>query len=293
MINVVTHDGKFHPDEIYACVLLNYFTGDELKITRTRDEKVIKKAQENILTYVIDVGDVYDKSKNNLDHHQSTFKEVGTNGDVLSSCGLMWHKLKDEVTLSDFIKNKIDEFTIRIDRHDNGVEYSPETEIISMYNFSDKIYTSNQRFRRALNVATVHFKNLMNMWLRFELTELMSIEILKETTGDIISTQEKIGVNKIFNSSDKLLLVTPRKEGEYTICSLNVTEEVDFSIRCPAPVEWRGLSDTELCEVAGLENLIFCHKSGFITIVKGELEDAMKIANEIVKQFKESENVNL
>lgn len=284
MIKVVTHDGKFHPDEIFACALLNYFTGDELKIIRTRDEKIISEAQKEYNTYVVDVGGVYDYKLNNLDHHQSTFNKTGTNGDVLSSCGLMWHKLRNTLNLSDFISKKIDEFTIKIDRHDNGVEYFKEVEIISLYNYHEQgKVRQNTKFRRAYATACVHFKNLMNMWSEIEQRELIAHEAVKHAKDGIIYSDGRLGVNEILNATDNLVLITPRTNEEYTISSLNVGVEIDFSTRCPAPVGWRGLSDKDLTQASGFENMIFCHKSGFITIVKGK-ENALNVAKEIIKQ---------
>lgn len=287
MIKVITHDGKFHPDEIFACVLLNYFTGDELKIIRTRDEKIIAQAQKDYRTYVVDVGGVYDPKMNNLDHHQSTFNKTGTNGDVLSSCGLMWHKLRNTLNLSDFIKNKIDEFTINIDRHDNGVEYFKEVEIISLYNYYEQgKVRQNTKFRRAYAMACTHFKNLMNMWHEIEQRELSAIEAIKHAKDGIIFSEERLGVNETMNATDNFVVVTPRSGDEYTINSLNEGIEIDFSTRCPAPVEWRGLSDKDLNKASGFKDMVFCHKSGFITIVKGK-ENALAVAKEIIKQHKQ------
>ncbi len=288
MINIVTHDGKFHPDEIYACVLLHFFTGDELKFTRTRDERIIKKAQNDIYTYVVDVGGLYEPSKNNLDHHQSTFTDVGTNGDVLSSCGLMWRKLRDTLDVSDFIKSKVDEFTIKVDRHDNGVEYFNEVEFVSLYNYNDvKGTTQKTRFKRAYAVALTHFKNMMNMWTEIERKEIIAKDVLKNASYNIIYSDEYIGVSPTLNQSDNLLLVSPRNESEYTISSLNVGIDVDFSIRCPAPEDWRGLSGNELDEKSGFKDMVFCHKSGFITIVKGDKDSALAVAKKIIESNKE------
>lgn len=286
MIQVITHDGKFHPDEIYACVLLQYFTKDELSFTRTRDMKLIENAQFQKSTYVIDVGGVYDPLKNNYDHHQSTFTDVGLEGDLLSSCGLMWRKFRDSSGLSEFVKNKIDEFTIKVDKHDNGKEYFNEIEFISLYNYAFEYKSQNTRFKRAYASAVTHFANMMNMWEEFHRKEEKAKEILKTASGGIICTDEKIGVNPIFNKSDNLLLVSPRKGEEYTVCSLNIGEEVDFSIRCPAPISWRALTDDELVEVSKINGMVFCHKTGFITVVNGK-ENAMQVANAIIQWNKQ------
>ena len=65
---LVTHNGSFHSDDVFACaalILLLEKKGEKFKIIRTRDEEVIKKGD-----YVFDVGSVYDGAKNRFDHHQ-------------------------------------------------------------------------------------------------------------------------------------------------------------------------------------------------------------------------------
>jgi len=61
LIKLVTHDGSFHTDDVFACAVLTMMLGKEGKeyeIIRTRDEKIIQNGE-----YVFDVGGVYDKNK--------------------------------------------------------------------------------------------------------------------------------------------------------------------------------------------------------------------------------------
>jgi uncharacterized UPF0160 family protein len=65
---IVTHNGKYHPDEVFACAtLLVMLERNGLKgmIIRTRDESFIEKAD-----FVCDIGNVYDASRQRFDHHQ-------------------------------------------------------------------------------------------------------------------------------------------------------------------------------------------------------------------------------
>ena len=48
------------------------------------------------------------------------------------------------------------------------------------------------------------------------------------------------------------------------------------------PQQWRGLSGNELNNISGLENLIFCHKSGYMCMLNGSKEDAISIAKKIL-----------
>ncbi len=286
MINVVTHDGQFHQDEIFACVLLSYFTGDELKIKRTRKENIISKAQADVNTFVLDVGFKYEPHLNNLDHHQSTFDERADNGDLYSSCGIMWKKLRDTVGISDFIKGKIDEFTNKIDRQDNGVEFFKEVEFLSLYNFEPLPKSENiqdKRFAHAYKAACAYFANLMSLWAEQEERDKVITEAIKHASGGIIFSENKISINEKINATDNKLVVSRRREGEYAISSLNATDVVDYSVRCGTPMAWRGLSEDELCNVSGFDGMIFCHKNGFFTVVRGDKDHAIKVANHIIE----------
>lgn len=290
-INVVTHNGKFHPDEIFASVLLDwYFLTDKLNFIRTRNEISLKRYKESKHHYVIDVGDVYDPNNLNFDHHQSTFTDTGKNGDLMSSCGIMWKYLNDKdrlggkptlkelYNMSDFMINKIDAFVIKVDRHDNGVEYFPELDFISMCNFAHGKQDAN--FKYAFKLASEYFLQLFNKWRYEEEQELADEKALSQAQGGIIYAENKLSVSKKLNSSNNLLLVTERAENEYSIMSLNHGQEVDFTVRCPAPYDWAGLSGAEIEKID--PRLVFSHKNRFITIVKGTKDDAMEIARFII-----------
>ncbi|XAR70123.1 hypothetical protein NMG60_11026885 [Bertholletia excelsa] len=85
---VGTHNGSFHCDEALGCFMIRLtdkFSGAE--IVRTRDPQVL-----DTLDAVLDVGGVYDPSRDRYDHHQKGFEEVFGHGFTtkLSSAGLIY-----------------------------------------------------------------------------------------------------------------------------------------------------------------------------------------------------------
>ena len=53
-IKVITHDGSFHPDEVFACASLMIWAeknNSKLKIIRTRDQKLFSGAD-----FLLDIG---------------------------------------------------------------------------------------------------------------------------------------------------------------------------------------------------------------------------------------------
>jgi uncharacterized UPF0160 family protein len=82
---VVTHDGRFHADEVFAIVLLELGM-DEVMVHRTRDEETIKSAQNNQMVFVLDVGKQHNEDMRNFDHHQLEDKSIATFGLVYEYC---------------------------------------------------------------------------------------------------------------------------------------------------------------------------------------------------------------
>lgn len=85
---VGTHNGSFHCDEALGCFMIrltNKFS--DAQIVRTRDSQILEE-----LDAVLDVGGVYDPSRDRYDHHQKGFEEVFGHGFTakLSSAGLVY-----------------------------------------------------------------------------------------------------------------------------------------------------------------------------------------------------------
>lgn len=113
-INIITHNGVFHADEVFACGLIEVFKGTNLKIIRTRDQKTIEAAKQNG-DFIIDVGGQYN-GKNLFDHHHDQ--------KLKSSAGLIWESLglQDQYPL-------ISELVDIIDQQDLGIKMAGAFEL--------------------------------------------------------------------------------------------------------------------------------------------------------------------
>ncbi|XP_052210857.1 uncharacterized protein LOC127813759 [Diospyros lotus] len=92
---VGTHNGSFHCDEALACFMLRLTAAfSAAQIIRTRDPKVLET-----LDAVVDVGGVYDPSRDRYDHHQKGFNEAFGHGFTtkLSSAGLIYKHYGREI----------------------------------------------------------------------------------------------------------------------------------------------------------------------------------------------------
>jgi uncharacterized UPF0160 family protein len=128
-----THSGHFHADEALAVSMLRTLpTYSASPLVRTRDEETLAQCHT-----VVDVGAVYDATRNRYDHHQREFTTTFPGHNTkLSSAGLVYmHFGKDIIqTLTglpagqdlDILFEKIyTDFIEAFDGNDNGVNVIP------------------------------------------------------------------------------------------------------------------------------------------------------------------------
>lgn len=181
---IVTHNGTFHCDEVLACHMLQSYVSEfkNSEIIRTRDPKIIETGD-----IVVDVGAIYDVSKNRYDHHQREFttkfdyatpkKEACTK---LSSAGLIYKHYGEEIVKSvlskigfydtnqdDLLKiyyKVYDSFMHAIDAIDNGVqqyESKEQPRYISGTDLSSRIGSLNPDWYEINQNPDINFKQAM------------------------------------------------------------------------------------------------------------------------------------
>ncbi|KAF5374755.1 hypothetical protein D9758_000271 [Tetrapyrgos nigripes] len=130
-----THNGTFHADEALAVFLLRQTTAyRDASLKRTRDPATLDTCD-----IVVDVGAVYDESKQRFDHHQRGFTEIFGHGfeTKLSSAGLVYKHFGKEVisnrtqlpgdhsSIQTLWLKLYKEFIEAIDAIDNGISQYP------------------------------------------------------------------------------------------------------------------------------------------------------------------------
>ena len=289
-IQVVTHDGIFHADEVFACALLCIAYGqDNVSIIRTRDTKVLDLATSEEDTWVVDVGGDFNPSMLNFDHHMRDFDGLNKHNNKLSSFGMVVEALLRR-TLFIEVKDSLLEFSNKVDMLDNGVKKAEDLSFISVFNS----YSDNEEFSfyAALQTAKAYLRSLINKWKEDHLTNLRLNDALGNMTEDgIIYHSSYIPVDERANAiPEAKLVIYKNKQGTYNIQSVNVGETKDFSVRCPTPEGWRGLRDNELIRASGGLPLTFCHVGGFLTVTStDDIDEALRVAR-IIIGYAEVEN---
>jgi uncharacterized UPF0160 family protein len=102
---VITHNGSFHPDDVFAVATLLIKFG-KLKVIRTRDENRFKSAD-----FLVDVGSIYNPKDNRFDHHQKGGAGKRDNGIKYASFGLVWKKFSKDICGDEKVAKKVDELS--------------------------------------------------------------------------------------------------------------------------------------------------------------------------------------
>lgn len=280
---LVTHNGTFHADDIFATATFSILLDGKVQVIRTRDPEWFKKGD-----YVYDVGGEYDPSRNRFDHHQKGGAGKRDNGVPYAAFGLVWKAYGEKVCGSKEVADRIEEHLVQaIDSHDNGINTYKTEGLVEPY-LIESIFSA---FRPSWKEEEEYDKPFMRL-VSFA-REFLERKI-KKTTDTI---EAKIIVKNYYNNAtDKRIIVI---EGDYPWSSelkdypepLFVVwkrgdvwrvgcvrkEEDSFENRKSLPESWAGLQDEELAKVTGVPDATFCHNGRFLAVAKSK-EGAIALA---------------
>lgn len=173
--HVVTHDGRFHCDEVTAVAILNKVFPN-MTLNRTRNASAITAAD-----IVVDVGGIYDVELNRFDHHQVGCNELFAEHSAvpMSSAGMVFktHGIAYIMALCPTITPEhaqimrghiYTKFIQEIDAIDNGISpgvvadevYTINTNmssIVSKFNGADtdNSFSQHVRFNEAMKYVSI------------------------------------------------------------------------------------------------------------------------------------------
>jgi len=289
---LITHNGAFHADDLFAAATLSILNDGNVKIIRTRDPKVFEKGD-----YVFDVGGEYNEERNRFDHHQKGGAGVRENGIPYSSFGLVWKKFGEQICGSKEVAGKVERKVVEpIDAIDNGVDIiKPVFENIFPYSVEEIFLSEFPTWKEDNSNIDIAFNKQVK-----KIIPLIKREIK-------IAKDDLDGINKLIEfydrSEDKRIIVSdfdfPRyllqdtlsrfTEPMYFIypSSKSNTWKVEAIKKNPNtlesrklfPQDWRGIMESsgKLKEITGVSDAQFCHTSGFFLTV-GSKEGAITLA---------------
>lgn len=295
----VTHDGKFHADDVMAAVILTLvYPG--IRIERSRHPAVIERAD-----IAFDVGG------GQYDHHQK-----GGNGErrcnnsafgvPYSSAGLIWRdfgmaaisaiiatqpELENVGIPTAFIWDAIDENIIaKIDLIDNGIGNSASPSFSSMISSMNSAWylvdpdAEDKAFNEAMKVTKAMLLGAINGEIgkvlaedtvrgAFRAASHLGIKYLVLGVGlPWMEVLEKIDVDRQI-----LFVVYPTNNGVKWQVRAVPKKAGSFGNLKDLPASWAGLKGEEFVKVTGVEGADFCHNGRFIAGAKGR-EGAIALA---------------
>jgi uncharacterized UPF0160 family protein len=290
-MKIVTHNGGFHADDVFATAALTLLYPDA-RVVRSRDDEVITSGD-----IVIDVGGKCDPGLKRFDHHQSGGAGIRENGIPYAAFGLVWREYGEEIAGSRHIQAIIDEtIASPIDAIDNGVDISkPVYPGVREYNISSIISSflpqldddsPDDKFNAAVSFARdLLLREINNAKIEAaDSKELVSIA--KKASGPILVLDRFMrGKDVLIDFPSILYVVYPGRPawGDNRWYVKTVRKSADtFESKRLLPSAWAGKNGKELEEASGVKGALFCHKGRFLTAAQTK-EGAIKLANEALK----------
>jgi uncharacterized UPF0160 family protein len=272
---IVTHDGTFHTDDVFACAVLSLqFSDREIEIVRSRDEGVVVSAD-----IVVDVGGIYDTETLRFDHHQKGGAGTRDNGIPYASFGLVWRQYGVELAGSTDSAQFIDEKLVQgIDGADNGVVNKVADNGVYSYSVIDSIsalrptweegISMDEAFMEAVNMATTILVRMIKHAESYnharDILEAAYEDSSDKTIIDI--SQEYPGWYEVMAQyPEPLYVLYERSDGSWSAKAVR-ENPLEFTARKPFPLEWAGLKGEELQAVSGVSDALFCHNGRFIAV---------------------------
>jgi len=285
----VTHDGKYHADDVFACAVLVMTLEKQGKrgiITRTRDMSIIDKAD-----YVIDVGTIYDPVKGRFDHHQPEGAGARENKIPYASFGILWKEFGMGLCENKELVNLIDtELVQGIDASDNGIEvYTKNFEEVGVYtigNFFESFrgtwketITDDEAFFQALAVARRCLeRKIKKEQARREASELVEKYYQESPDKRLIYLEKYVPWSDVITKyPEPLFVVSQDVSHDNWILQTVRNKETSFINRKDMPAVWAGLRNQELANITGVPDALFCHKGLWIASAKTK-EGIMRLA---------------
>jgi uncharacterized UPF0160 family protein len=279
---IVTHDGVFHADDLFACATLSlYFKkhSQSFKIIRTRDEKKIQSAD-----VVCDVGGIYDDSHNRFDHHQKQGAGTRVNGIPYASFGLVWkHYGKELCNDSEEVWQRIDKkIAASLDAIDNGVDvvtpifdttfpYTGEQVfLINMPTWKEDRKNIDQIFSAQVKRARTLLAREIKVALDDNEARQMIKKMYEVSSDKRIVILDRAFPRYLFQSvlstlSEPIYVLYPSSDSSHWKIEAITKSPSTFESRKLFPQSWRGFfeGDPKFKEVTGVPDAIFSHRTGF------------------------------
>ena len=288
-MTIVTHDGTFHADDVFALAAL-LLLQPTAAVVRTRDEKIIVAAD-----FVVDVGGIYDEAQNRFDHHQPDGAGVRPNTIPYAAFGLVWKRYGTTLALGADGAARVDAVLVTpIDANDNGIDLCASTnELAAPYGIADVIRAFNLTEEEEGSDADAAFSEAAAFARRIILRELQRARAFAAGRRQVNESYARIEDKRVIvldgdyswkdilaQQPEPLYCVHPQN-GAWRLYAVRDNPH-QFKNRKDLPAEWAGLRDAELARVTGVADAVFCHRNRFMAVARTK-EGAVALAKLALK----------
>lgn len=273
-----THGGRFHADDVFSTALLRLLN-PEIKITRGF------MVPENFAGIVFDIGN------GKFDHHQKD-RECRENGVPYAAFGLLWREY-GKCFLGQEEQERFDEkFVQPLDLDDNTGSGNILAGAIGAFNPNwDSEESQDDAFEEAVEVAYKILEKKLNSLMALERGKVIVEESLTTMQDNILVMEKYVPWKPVLVPSDAEFVIFPSMRGGYSLQCIPKDFNGKTGNKVPLPKVLWGASQQDLVRFTGIEDMQFCHASGFMATV-GSLESARKLAlfakNEYAKRQEQS-----
>ncbi len=286
---VVTHDGSFHTDDVFAVATLSIYYEGRIKVIRTRDEEKIKKAD-----IVLDVGGIYNPNINRFDHHQKEGAGTRDGGVPFASFGLIWKHFGLEICGKDEeVFRYIDERVCAgVDAADNGFDIQKDSSEKRVYEIGAIVGAFNPNWEEGEDeypyfIRAVDFaRGILEREIKSAKAQIKGRRIIEQAYKNspdkrIVEIDQTIPrylfQSVLSETQEALFLIEPSRGGWKAEC-IRISPNT-YESRNPFKKEWGALREEELRKVTGVPDATFCHRGNFLCIAKSK-EGVLKLVRE-------------
>lgn len=272
---IVTHNEKFHADEIFACAVLLLIFKDA-EIIRSRNEEDFKRADIRV-----DVGEKNNPETLDFDHHQRGGAGNRENGCPYASFGLVWKEFGSKICENEEVAEKIDRKLVQtVDALDFGYDFFTYSDIYP-YTISDMISSFNSSWEEEDNSSEAFFDllEIAKKIIEREIIKAQSILNAKDFVKKAIKFSPSLQYlildkncpwkDVIKYDEDFLYVIFPGLDNKWMVQAVPDRYK-SFKNKKDFPEAWAGLRSCELQKVSGVKDALFCHPNRFICGAKSK-----------------------
>lgn len=273
---LVTHDGSFHADDLFATATLAILFDGNIKVIRTRDLKQIESAD-----IVYDVGGIYNPEIGRFDHHQQGGAGTRANGIPYASFGLVWKTYGEQICGGKEIADKIETKLVEpIDANDNGINIFNVTGNIAPYTIQDMLFDFRPSWKEKQDYDSC-FLELIPIIKKIIVREIIKTKDELEASSiirkayDEASDKRVIILNGNYPWSETIdlyeepLYVAYMKGGLWRAEAIR-KEKNNYEVKKQFPESWAGKRDEEMTKETGVPDAVFCHNGRFLIVAKSK-----------------------